>query len=49
MAEPNGNFAEYYETIQDRLKDLPTTAMVLAGEELSFGEVLMHQDEYKSD
>jgi len=47
MAEPGDDFAEYYSKIQDRLNDLPTTAMVLAGEELSFGEVLMQQDEYQ--
>lgn len=49
MAEPDENFARYYGQIQERLKNLPTTAMVLAGEELSFGEVLMQQDEYHDD
>ena len=49
MREPDENFSDYYGVIQDRLKDLPTTAMVLAGEELSFGEVLMQQDEYQED
>ncbi len=49
MREPDENFSDYYGVMQDRLKDLPTTAMVLAGEELSFGEVLMQQDEYQED
>ncbi|MEX2602857.1 MAG: Na-K-Cl cotransporter, partial [Gracilimonas sp.] len=41
MAEPDENFSKYYERVQQRLKDLPTTIMVLAAEEISFGEVLM--------
>lgn len=49
MAEPNENFTAYYETLQERLKDLPTTVMVLAAEEVSFGEVLMQQDSFQED
>jgi amino acid transporter len=47
MATPGDDFANYYETIQERLKGLPTTALVLAGEEMSFGEVLLQQDEFQ--
>lgn len=47
MATPGDNFASYYDTIQDRLQGLPTTALVLAGEDLSFGEVLLQQDEFQ--
>jgi len=49
MKVPDENFTEYYGVIQKRLEDLPTTAMVLAGEELSFGEVLMQQDEFQEN
>ncbi|MEX0724056.1 MAG: Na-K-Cl cotransporter [Gracilimonas sp.] len=49
MAEPDENFTDYYETIQKRIKGLPTTIMVLAGEEISFGEVLMQQDAFEED
>ncbi len=49
MAVPDENFAKYYTKMQERLNNLPTTALVLAGEELSFGEVLMQQDEYQED
>lgn len=47
MATPGDDFADYYDTIQDRLQGLPTTALVLAGEDLSFGEVLLQQDEFQ--
>lgn len=47
MAEPDEDFVAYYESLQRRLRDLPTTALVLAGESLSFGEVLMQQDEFE--
>lgn len=49
MAEPDENFVNYYESIQERLRNLPTTALVLAGEKLSFGEILMQQDEFEDD
>jgi amino acid transporter len=49
MAEPDENFVSYYESIQTRLRNLPTTALVLAGEKLSFGEILMQQDEFEDD
>jgi fructose-1-phosphate kinase PfkB-like protein len=45
MAVPDENFTAYYNKIQNWLKDLPTVALVLAGEELAFGEILMQQDD----
>lgn len=45
MAEPAEDFQEYYKNIQQRLKGLPTTMLVLAAEEVSFGDVLMQSDE----
>jgi CheY-like chemotaxis protein len=49
MADPDENFVEYYEKIQKQLSGLPTTVMVLAGEEISYGEVLMQQDAFEED
>lgn len=49
MATPDENFASYYENMQKRLQDLPTTVLVLAGEEISYGEVLMQQDEFQEN
>ncbi len=48
MAEPDEekDFTAYYERLQQRLSGLPTTIMVLAAEEISFGEVLMQQDSF---
>jgi amino acid transporter len=49
MADPDEHFARYYAKIQQRLQGLPTTVMVLAGEGISYGEVLMQQDAFKKD
>ncbi|WP_138430831.1 amino acid permease [Fodinibius saliphilus] len=52
LAEPNemeNDFKQYYENLHDRLSGLPTTVMVLAAEEISFGEVLLQQDEFQED
>ena len=49
MAEPGNNFSSYYNRIQERLKGLPTTILVLAAEDISFGEVLMQQDNFHED
>lgn len=49
MAEPGEHFTTYYESLQQRLSGLPTTIMVLAAEEISFGEVLMQQDNFQED
>ncbi len=49
MAKPDANFESYYANMQERLKDLPTTILVLAAEDISFGEVLMQQDAFRKD
>lgn len=49
MAEPNENFSKYYERLQQRLEGLPTTILVLAAEEVSFGDVLLNQDAFQED
>ena len=49
MAEPNNDFLNYYTSIQNRLKGLPTTILVLAAEDISFGEVLLQQDAFQED
>lgn len=52
MAKPgetDQEFTDYYEDLHNRLSDLPTTIMVLAAEEISFGEVLMQQDTFQED
>jgi len=46
MAEPDEDFTSYYSHLQKRLKGLPTTIMVLAAEEISFGSVLMQEDTF---
>lgn len=47
IAEPKDDFVSYYETLQKRLKGLPTTILVLAAEDISYGEVLYQQDEFQ--
>jgi len=49
MATPDENFVDYYTTMQERLKNMPTTMLVLAAEKISFGEVLMQQDAFHKD
>jgi hypothetical protein len=44
MAEPDDEFDSYFQSQLDRVEDLPTTVFVLAGEEISFGEVLIQKD-----
>ncbi|MGI9175675.1 MAG: Na-K-Cl cotransporter [Rhodothermales bacterium] len=44
MAEPTGDFAAYYEGLLERTRGLPTTAFVLAAEEVAFGEMLLEQE-----
>ncbi len=41
MAEPDEKFATYYFNLHKKLEGLPTTALVLAAKDNSFGEVLM--------
>ena len=40
MARPSQNFDRYYEKLQDRVSDLPSTVFVLAAPDFAFGEVL---------
>ena len=41
MAAPGDNFEEYYESLQKRTSQLPTTVFVLAGENLDFEQVIL--------
>ena len=49
LARPDSNFESYYANLQEQLSDLPTTILVMAAEEISFGEVLMQQDTFRKD
>ncbi len=49
MAAPTENYAEYYKKLQQQISKLPTTILVLAAEDISFGEVLMQQDAFRDD
>ena len=49
MANPDDDFEKYYANLQSRLHGLPTTVLVMAAEEISFGEVLMQQDVFRKD
>lgn len=40
MAKPQENFTDYYESLQMRVADLPSTIFVLAAPNFAFGEVL---------
>ena len=40
MAKPSENFTEYYEKLQSRVADLPSTVFVLAAPEFAIGDVL---------
>lgn len=40
MAAPSANFTQYYETLQTRVANLPSTVFVLAAPDFAFGEVL---------
>ncbi len=44
LAEPAEGFLEYYERMQARLEGLPSTVLVLAAEDLKFGEVLLEPE-----
>ena len=47
LATPNENYTDYYKKIHDMTEDLPTTLFVLAGQDISFGDVLIPQDTMK--
>ncbi|MGB7786455.1 MAG: Na-K-Cl cotransporter [Salinimicrobium sp.] len=49
MAIPDENFEAYYTRMQQRLEGLPSSILVLAAEEISFGEVLMQQDSFRKE
>tara|TARA_Y100001935_G_scaffold255660_1_gene270656 strand:- start:2505 stop:4745 length:2241 start_codon:yes stop_codon:yes gene_type:complete len=44
MATPDDHFMDYYESMLNLTKDMPTSVFVLAGQEISFGEVLIPQE-----
>lgn len=44
LAEPSENYESYFESVQKRIKPLPTTILALAAQEVSFGEVLIQKD-----
>ena len=41
MAKPKNEYAKYYNAINKRIKNLPTTILCLAAEEVAFGDVLI--------
>ncbi len=43
IADPKDDFVAYYEKLQHRVEELPTTLFVLAAEDLAFGEVLVER------
>ncbi len=47
LAQPNENFSDYYGKMQERVKELPTTIMALAAQDVSFGEVLIQSKKEK--
>jgi hypothetical protein len=49
MATPDENFVSYYKNLQRTLEGLPSTVLVLAGREISFGEVLMQQEAFDKE
>lgn len=48
MATPDENFTKYYESMLHLTKDMPTSVFVLAGQEISFGEVLIPKETMSS-
>jgi len=44
MATPNEEFIQYFEKVQERIDQLPTTVLALAAQNISFGEVLIKKD-----
>ncbi len=44
MAEPGEDFGSYFQDQLNQVADLPTTVFVLAGQDISFGEVLIQKD-----
>jgi amino acid transporter len=44
MAEPDDDFPDYYHSMLEQTENLPTSILVLAAEDISFGEVLIQED-----
>jgi hypothetical protein len=44
MAEPDDDFPDYYHSMLKQTENLPTSILVLAAEDISFGEVLIQED-----
>lgn len=44
LAEPHSQYTAYFEQVQNRIKNMPTTVLALAAQEVSFGEVLIQKD-----
>lgn len=49
LATPDKKFESYYASIQDRIKELPTTILALAAQEVSFGKVLVKNSDEKEN
>lgn len=47
LAKPDENFVSYYENIHKMTESMPTTLFVLAGQDISFGDVLVPRDTMK--
>jgi len=47
LAKPDDDFVSYYKKIHDMTKSMPTTLFVLAGQDISFGDVLVPKDTMK--
>lgn len=39
LAQPDDNYTDYFKTVQERIKPLPTTILALAAQEVSLGEI----------
>jgi len=45
LAIPGQQFEGYYRSMQERIRELPTTVLCLAAQDVSFGEVLMSAED----
>ncbi|MBL1143902.1 MAG: amino acid permease [Bacteroidetes bacterium] len=44
LAKPDKDFLKYYDSVQERIKELPTTILALASQNVSFGEILIKKE-----
>lgn len=44
LARPDENFTKYYDMVQNRIKDLPTTILALAAQDIAFSEILIKKE-----